>query len=145
MRLPSITTSRTLVGLTGSTALLALCLAACKPPAPPVDLSATSVEVEGPAIRQALHEFIDRTPGARPMDLEVAQVGVDSGYALVTWMHEKEAGQALLRKQAGVWIVVECGAGWLGLRGICKEQVPTDVAQRLLQQVDPKWGSYETP
>jgi hypothetical protein len=56
-------------------------------------------------------------------------------------MHGKEAGQALLRKQAGAWEVVECGTGWLGLRGVCAEHVPTDVAQRLLDQVDPKWGS----
>ena len=145
MRDLSAVSIRFLAGCAAIPALLTLSLAACKAPPPPVDTSATSAAVEGPAIRQALHEFIDRTPGARPIDLEVAQVGVDSGYALVTWMHEKEAGQALLRKQAGVWIVVECEAGWLGLRGICKEQVPTDVAQRLLQQVDPKWGSYETP
>ena len=126
-------------------ALLALGLAGCKAPPPAVDAAPMSVDVEGPAIRQALHEFVDRTPGAKPLDLEVAQVGVDSGYALVTWMHEKEAGQAVLRKQNGTWQVLECDAGWLGLRGICKEQVPEKVAQRLLDQIDPKWGSYETP
>ena len=32
-----------------------------------------------------------------------------------------------------------------GGRGICREDVPTAVAKRLLDQVDPKWGSYETP
>lgn len=138
-------TMRSLVALGGITALLALGLAACKAPPPPADASATSAEAEGPAIREALHAFIDRTPGTQPIDLEVAQVGVDSGYALVTWMHDKSAGQAVLRKQNGAWEVLECDAGWLGLRGVCKEQVPEEIAQRLLDQVDPKWGSYETP
>ena len=126
--------------------LLAFGLLTCRAPAPPpVDSTATSVAMEAPAIRQALHEYVDKNPASGPVDLEIAQVGVDSGYALVTWTHGKEAGQAVLRKQQGAWEVVECGAGWLGLRGICKEQVPTDVAQRLLDQVDPRWGSYETP
>lgn len=137
---------RTPAALLALCALPALGALSCKAPSPPaVDRSATSVVTEAPAIRQALHDYIDRTPGAKPVDLEVAQVGVDSGYALVTWAHAKDAGQAVLRKQNGVWEVIECESGWLGLRGICKEQVPTDVAQRLLDQIDPKWGSYETP
>lgn len=119
---------------------------ACKAPAPPaVDRAATDAAVEAPAIRQALHDFIDRTPGNRPADLEMAQVGVDSGYALVTWSHEKKAGQAVLRKVDGAWQVLDCSDGWLGLRGVCAQQVPEGVAQKLLDQVDPKWGSYETP
>ncbi len=146
MRDQSRVASRAFVALAAGIALVSLALAGCrKPAAPAVDHTATNVATEAPAIRLALHDYIDRTPGAKPVDLEVAQVGVDSGYALVTWAHEKEAGQAVLRKQNGVWQVVECEAGWLGLRGVCKEQVPTDVAQRLLDQVDPKWGSYETP
>jgi hypothetical protein len=145
MRTLSIVVMRSLAALGGCMTLLALGLAGCKAPPPAADVAAMSVEVEGPAIRQALHDFVDRTPGGKPLDLEVAQVGVDSGYALVTWMHDKEAGQAVLRKQNGAWQVLECDAGWLGLRGVCKEQVPEKVAQRLLDQVDPKWGSYETP
>ena len=145
MRDLSAVSIRFLAGCAAIPALLTLSLAACKAPPPPVDTSATSAAVEGPAIRQALHDFVDRTPGAKPIDLEVAQVGVDSGYALVTWAHEKHAGQAVLRKENGAWQVVECSDGWLGLRGVCRSQVPTDVAQRLLDQIDPKWGSYETP
>jgi hypothetical protein len=145
MRDLSTVALRSLVALAGLTTLLTLSLAACKAPPPPVDKTATNPVTEGPAVRQALHDYLDRNPSAKPIDLEVAQVGVDSGYALVTWMHDKEAGQAVLRKQNGVWMVVDCEAGWLGLRGVCKEQVPEDVAQRLLDQIDPKWGSYETP
>ncbi len=51
----------------------------------------------------------------------------------------------MLRKENGAWQVVECSDGWLGLRGVCRSQVPTDVAQRLLDQIDPQWRSYETP
>ena len=148
MREQSIVAIRSLAALAAVIAVVAvvvaLGLSACKAP-PPVDTTAVSAEAEGAAIRQALHDFIDRTPGAKPFDLEVAQVGVDSGYALVTWAHDKEAGQAVLRKHNGAWTVIDCEAGWLGLRGVCKEQVPEDVAQRLLDQIDPKWGSYETP
>ena len=146
MRNLSTVASRSLVVPAGILALFALGLTACKAPAPPpVDTSATSVAMETPAIRLALHDYIDRTPGAKPIDLELAQIGVDSGYALATWAHEKQAGQAVLRKANGTWEVLECSDGWLGLRGVCNQQVPTDVAQRLLDQVDPKWGSYETP
>jgi hypothetical protein len=126
--------------------LLPLVLFACKAPAPPpLDTSPMSAQTEAPAIRQALHAYLDHNAVGRAIDLEVAQVGVDSGYALVTWAHEKQAGQAVLRKADGVWTVLECSDGWLGLRGICREQVPAEVAKRLLDQVDPKWGSYETP
>lgn len=134
------------VGLLAFCALFLLTPLACQPPAPPaVDQTATNLTTEGAAIRQALHAYIDRSPSPKPLDLEVAQIGVDSGYALVTWMHEKQAGQAVLRKQQGAWNVVDCGEGWLGLRGVCAEQVPADVARRLLDQVDPKWSNYEVP
>ncbi len=146
MRDLSTAAFRSPIALAGFITLLSFGAAGCKAPAAAhVDTSATSAAVEAPAIRLALHAYIDKSPGARPVDLEMAQVGVDSGYALVTWAHEKAAGQAVLRKQAGIWEVLECSDGWLGLRGICREQVPTAVAQRLLDQVDPKWGSYETP
>ncbi len=146
MRDLSTVVPRSFVAFAGILALFAVGQAACSAPAPPpADRTATSVATETPAIRLALHEYIDRTPGAKPVDLELAQIGVDSGYALVTWAHEKQAGQAVLRKHNGTWEVLECSDGWLGLRGVCKQQVPTDVAQRLLDQVDPKWGSYETP
>lgn len=126
--------------------LAPLLLLACKAPAPPLlDASPMNLQAEAPAIRQALHAYLDRDAAGREVDLEVAQVGVDSGYALVTWAHEKKAGQAVLRKVEGVWTVLECSDGWLGLRGVCEQQVPQPVAQRLLDQVDPKWGSYETP
>lgn len=126
--------------------LLPLVLFACRAPAPPpLDTSPMSSQAEAPAIRQALHAYLDHNAAGRAIDLEVAQVGVDSGYALVTWAHEKEAGQAVLRKVDGAWTVLECSDGWLGLRGICRQQVPTEVAKRLLDQIDPKWGSYETP
>ena len=146
MRDLSTVAFRSPIALAGILAFLTVGLAACKAPAAAhVDQSATSAAVEAPAIRLALHAYIDQTPGTRPVDLEMAQVGVDSGYALVTWAHEKVAGQAVLRKQAGAWEVLGCSDGWLGLRGICREEVPTAVAKRLLDQVDPKWGSYETP
>ncbi len=126
--------------------LLALGLVACKAPAPArADNAPMNPATEKAAIRLVLHDFLERTPGAQPVDVEVAQVGVDSGYALVTWTHDKEAGQAVLRKQSGAWTVIESGVGWLGLRGVSAEQVPADVAKRLLDQIDPKWGSYEVP
>ena len=145
MRNSSTVAIRALVAFAGPITLLTLSFAACRAPEPPVDNTAMSAQEEAPAIRLALHDFIDRTPGVKPIDLEVAQVGVDSGYALVTWMHEEAAGQAVLRKQNGAWTVVDCEAGWMGLRGVCAEKVPEAVAQRLLDQVDPRWGSYETP
>lgn len=128
------------------TLVLPLLHLACQAPAPPpLDSSPMNPQAEAPAIREALHAHLGRNTPGRAIDLEVAQVGVDSGYALVTWAHEKQAGQAVLRKVDGVWTVLECSDGWLGLRGVCAQQVPEPVAQRLLDQVDPKWGSYETP
>ncbi|MEO8198081.1 MAG: hypothetical protein ABI689_15290 [Thermoanaerobaculia bacterium] len=146
MRDLSTVAFRCVIALAGCISFLTVSLTACKRPAAAhIDTTATSATTEAPAIRLALHAYIDQTAGAGPVDLEMAQVGVDSGYALVTWAHEKVAGQAVLRKQAGAWEVLECSDGWLGLRGICKEQVPTEVAKRLLDQVDPRWSSYETP
>lgn len=146
MRNPSTVSSRRLAVLAGIFALFVLAATACKAPAPPqLDTSPMNLQAEAPAIREALHAHLDRNAAGRAIDLEVAQVGVDSGYALVTWAHEKQAGQAVLHKVDGVWTVLECSDGWLGLRGVCAQQVPESVAQRLLDQVDPKWGSYETP
>lgn len=146
MRNPSTVTSRRLAVLAGFFVLFLLAPTACKAPAPPpLDASPMNLQAEAPAIRQALHAYLDRDAAGREVDLEVAQVGIDSGYALVTWAHEKQAGQAVLRKVDGIWTVLECSDGWLGLRGVCEQQVPQPVAQRLLDQVDPKWGSYETP
>ncbi|HEX9671112.1 MAG TPA: hypothetical protein VGC93_16715 [Thermoanaerobaculia bacterium] len=124
-------------------ALAALGLAACARQTPPASTTPMNRAAEEVAIRGALHGYVERSPDAAPIDLQVAQIGIDSGYALVTWMHEERGGQAVLRKEAGQWQVLECGSGWLGVRGVFRQRVPDDVAKRLLDQVDPNWPSYE--
>jgi hypothetical protein len=105
----------------------------------PADLVA-----EQGAVKAALHGYVDRDRPTDSNEMEVAQIAIDSGWALVTWMHGEEGGQAVLRQQAGRWHVVECGPGWLGLQGVCREQVPGEVAKRLLDQIEPNWPQYET-
>ena len=95
------------------------------------------------AVRQALHRYVGSTDLEAPVDVELAQVAIDSDYALVSWLHEGEGGQAVLHKAGGVWVVMECGPGWLGLRGVCQEKVPVEVSKRLLDGLDPNWPSYE--
>ncbi|HEX5760601.1 MAG TPA: hypothetical protein VF121_15550 [Thermoanaerobaculia bacterium] len=124
-------------------ALAALGLAACARPTPPVSTTPIDRAAEATAIRGALHDHVERSSGVGPIDLQVAQIGIDSDYALVTWMHEAQGGQAVLRKEAGQWQVLKCGNGWLGVRGVFRQRVPDDVAKRLLDQVDPNWPSYE--
>ena len=110
--------------------------------APPPGTSAVGRSAEEAAVRQALHLYVDHGKAA-PIDLDVAQIAIDSGYALVTWTHGDQGGQALLRKEGAAWRVLECGPGWLGLRGVCGERVPDEVAKRLLDRIDPNWASYE--
>jgi hypothetical protein len=124
-------------------AFVAFGLSACARQAPPASTPPINRAAEAAAIRGALHDHVERSPGVAPLDLQVAQIGIDSGYALVTWMHEERGGQAVLRKAAGQWQVLECGSGWLGVRGVFRQRVPDDVAKRLLDQVDPNWASYE--
>lgn len=124
-------------------ALAALGLAACVRQTPPMSTTPIEPAAEATAIRRALHNHVERSPDVAPIDLQVAQIGIDSGYALVTWMHEERGGQAVLRKEAGQWQVLECGSGWLGVRGMFRQRVPDGVAKRLLDQVDPNWASYE--
>jgi hypothetical protein len=124
----------------------ATCLRQQAPPAapvPPANASAADRAVEVAAVRQALHRYVGSTDLDAPVDVDLAQVAVDSDYALVSWLHDGEGGQAVLRKVGGVWTVVECGPGWLGLHGVCREKVPTEVAKRLLDGLDPNWPSYE--
>lgn len=124
-------------------ALAALGLATCARQTPPMSTTPIDRAAEATAIRRALHDHVERSPDVAPIDLQVAQIGIDSGYALVTWMHGERGGQAVLRKEAGQWQVLECGSGWLGVRGVFRQRIPDDVAKRLLDQVDPNWPSYE--
>ena len=100
---------------------------------------------EKAAIQEALHRQFEagRQDPGEEQAVEVSQLSLDSGYALVTWEHEKKGGQALLYSRAGAWTVLESKPGWLGFKGIRKE-VPGDVAKRLLDEIDPNWPSYET-
>ncbi len=126
-----------------------LWLGACageKPPAAEATAQMTPADLTAQkgAVKAALHGYVDRN---RPDDrnaMEVAQIAIDSGWALVTWMHGEEGGQAVLRLREGGWHVVECGPGWLGFQGVCREQVPPEVAKRLLDQIEPNWPQYET-
>lgn len=112
---------------------------------PPAGTAPADRAAEIAEVRQALHRYVGSSDLDAEVDVDLAQVSIDSGYALVSWMHDNEGGQALLHQVGGVWAVMECGPGWLGLRGVCREQVPPEVATRLLDQLDPNWPSYETP
>jgi hypothetical protein len=115
---------------------------AAGPKEAPASLAAVDRAAETAAVRQALHHYVGSSDLEAPVDVDLAQVAIDSGYALVSWTHEDEGGQAVLHKEGGVWVVKDCGPGWLGLRGVCKA-VPPEVAKRLLDQLDPNWPSYE--
>lgn len=117
---------------------------AAAPKAAPVSAAPVDPATEEAAIRQALHRRIDKGDTTGKVDVDLARVAIDSNYALVSWMHGEKGGQAVLHKEAGQWQVVECGPGWLGLRGVCREHVPVPVAKRLLDKVDPNWPEYET-
>lgn len=107
----------------------------------PASAAAIDRVAEEAAIRYALHQYVGNSD--EQPDVELAQISINSGYALVSWMHEEEGGQAVLQKRGGVWTVLECGPGWLGFRGVCKEKVPVEVAKDLLNELDPNWHSYE--
>lgn len=126
--------------------VLATCLRQPSPPAPQAPAKnavAADRSVEEATVRQALHRYVGSTDLDAPVDVELAQVAIDSGYALVSWLHDGEGGQAVLHKVGGVWTVMECGPGWLGLHGVCREKVPVEVSKRLLEGLDPNWPSYE--
>lgn len=108
--------------------------------------SAARMDLETAAIRQALHLYVEEYGQATAPEegVDLAEVSIASDYALVTWVHEEDGGQALLRKQERAWKVIESSPGWLGLRAVCRQGVPDDIAKRLLDGIDPNWSSYET-
>jgi hypothetical protein len=112
----------------------------------PAMSAAMSRTAETAAIRQALHRYVEEHGRAVAPEgnVDLAQVSIDSDYALVTWAHERRGGQAVLQKQQGAWQVLECGPGWLGLKGMSRQDVPVEVAKKLLDGIDPNWPSYET-
>jgi len=90
--------------------LLGIWLAACTrqeaPPAaaheaPPVIMVPMDQATEEAAIRQVLHQRIDQGGATEKVDVNLAQVAIDSDYALVYWMHGDKGGQAVLHKEAG--------------------------------------------
>lgn len=108
-------------------------------PAPTTDSFA-----EREAIRQSLRDFTAGVRGADgAADLRIVQVGIDSDYALTTWLRGENGGQAVLRKEEGTWKVVDRRPGWYGLKGLRQVKVPAEVAKRLLDELDPNWVSYE--
>jgi hypothetical protein len=129
-----------------STLGLAGCARQEAPPTPAASVAPAEQAADKAAIRQVLHGYMEaKGLGSAPEEnVRLAQVSIDSGYALVSWTHEGEGGQAVLQQRAGAWQVMECGSGWLGLQGVCKEDVPVEVAKRLLDQIDPNWPAYET-
>jgi hypothetical protein len=98
------------------------------------------------AIRLALHRHFEAGDqgSAEEQNVDLSQVSIDSDYALVTWEHEKQGGQAVLHRQAGAWTVLDSEPGWLGLHKVCRHHVSAVVAKRLLDEIDPNWPSYET-
>jgi hypothetical protein len=116
------------------------------PPTAAPQAAALDRSAEQAAIRQNLHQYLEANGqgGGPEKNVELSQVAIDSGYALVTWAHEGRGGQAVLRNEAGTWKVLEYSPGWLGLKGVSKENVPVEVAKRLLDGIDPNWPSYET-
>lgn len=114
--------------------------------APTMNAAQQDRAVETAAIRQALHRYVEKhgRAAAPEADVYLAQISIDSEYALATWTHEGQGGQAVLQKQGGAWRVLKCSPGWLGLRGMGRENVPAEVAKRLLDEIDSNWPSYET-
>ena len=95
------------------------------------------------AIAQSLTRVTDGELARQAAELSLEQVAVDSGWALATWSRGDAAGQALLRREGGAWTVLAHDRGWMGVRRLSREGVPSPVAQRLLDQIDPNWATYE--
>jgi hypothetical protein len=115
------------------------------PPTPVPRVAEVSRSVDEAAIRQALHRYIEQnSPSAvREEMVKLDQISIESEYALVTWTHEGQGGQAVLHKQTGTWDVIDCRPGWIGFQGMDRKEVPVEVAKKLLDGIDPSWPSYE--
>jgi hypothetical protein len=130
-------------------AFVSLWLIGCSSQEPPPTSVPRVAEVnqaaDEAAIRQVLHRYVEQNSASsmREEMVKLDQVSIDSDYALVTWTHEGQGGQAILHKQASVWDVVDCRPGWIGLQGMNQENVPVEVAKKLLDGIDPSWPSYE--
>jgi hypothetical protein len=115
------------------------------PSAAPAGSAAQDTPAEREAIRQALHQQVQATKGEKAADdLRIVQIGIDSDYALATWLRGNRGGQAVLQRQGGTWKVVSRDRGWYGIQGLREVDVPERVAKQLLDQVDPNWASYES-
>lgn len=100
---------------------------------------------EREAIRRALRDFTAEKRGKdAAADLRIVQIGIDSDYALTTWLRGDNGGQAVLQKQGGTWTVLSRDRGWYGIKGLLEVDVPEQVAKRLLDELDPNWVSYES-
>jgi hypothetical protein len=131
-------------------------LGACsdQEPAAPVEGTASAAAAANPAedspaereaVRRALRDFTAEQRGKdAAADLRIVQIGIDSDYALTTWLRGDNGGQAVLRKEGGAWKVLSRHRGWYGIKGLREVEVPDPVAKRLLDELDPNWVSYES-
>jgi hypothetical protein len=68
---------------------------------------------------------------------------VVDNFALAGWLRGEAGGQILLKRQEGYWKVITYGGGSLGMRGLTGYGVPKVTAEKILDQYDPNWRSYE--
>jgi len=73
----------------------------------------------------------------------IRKLVVVDNFALAGWLRGEAGGEILLQRQNGYWKVLTYGGGWLGRRGLTGYGVPKTTAEKILDQYDPNWRSYE--
>lgn len=137
----------TLLALVCAVLILAGCTSRSEDAVRPQTAAASAPSVATPVDRAAIEQVLVQATNddveEQAAKLMLEQLAVDSDYALTTWARGDSAGQALLRKEGSTWTVLAHDYGWMGFGTLDRKGVPTDVARRLLDQIDPNWLSYE--
>jgi hypothetical protein len=98
------------------------------------------VEREKPVEEVALeHLNSDKTA----LEAMVNHKVVVDRFALMGWNRGEMGGTILLEKKGQTWEVLSSGGGWIGLQGLTDKGISRQTAQKILDQYDSNWQSYE--
>jgi hypothetical protein len=118
--------------------LLAACAAAghaaVAPDKAPASLSSGAVaNSDAQAIAVAMKALFDKPQAP----LSVAPVSIEGDFAVVGWLQAERGGRALLRKDAGNWMIVACGGDGLKQAAVLSQAGLTQAsAERLARSVE---------
>ena len=91
-------------------------------------------------IKEITTKYMLNEWGERLRDVRFLEITIDEPYALVTWALEDIKGDAILIQEKGYWQLINISANRLEIKDFEGAEVPSEVAQRILQLHHQKLG-----